>query len=279
MNENSQWIKQSQLLGRLVLDRRTTEALGKIDRLGFDLRAHKVLAVACKSGLFKTRWVPWERLYSIGQDSIVANSDPGETDWEKQGETDWEKPEDSIIGCELWTDVGNKAGKIEDCLLDLDTGYVVCYLFGASGWGGLRHRTYLLAPEAIASMGRKRVLASVEAVQMSEPYSDRLDRFLERAKEFIVEDREKTQQELAAAKEQFAAFVGQFTEDTQPKFEQAKEKVQSIAEQAKEKAKELAEEAKKRIDRDSEPAAPATEETPPDAGSQSPQSEVWDDEF
>ncbi|MDY6782703.1 MAG: PRC-barrel domain-containing protein [Cyanobacteriota bacterium] len=277
MNEHSQWIKQSQLLGRLVLDRRTTETIGKIDCLGFDLRAHKVMAVSCKSGFFKTRWVLWERIYSIGQDSIVANSNPGETDWEEQAQTDWEKPEDSIIGCELWTDTGNKAGKIEDCLLDLDTGTVTCYLFSASGWGGLRHRTYMLPSEAIASMGKKRVLTSVEAVQRSEPYSDRLDRLLERAKDFIVEDRDKTQQELVEAKERFATLVGQFREETQPKFEQAKEKVQAIAEQAKDKAKELAEEAKKRIDGES--ASPVEETTPKPDKSSSSSNEVWDEEF
>jgi uncharacterized protein YrrD len=279
MNEHSEWIKQSQLLGRLVLDRRTTEAIGKVDHLGFDLRAHQVQAIACKSGFFKTRWVLWERIYSIGQDSLVANSNPGETDWEPQAKTDWEKPEDSIIGCELWTDTGNKAGKIEDCLIDLDTGIVICYIFGASGWGGLRHRTYMLPSEAIASMGKKRILTSVEAIQKSEPYSDRLDRFLERAREFIVEDRDRTQEELTSAKERFSTFVGQFTEEAQPKFEQAKEKVQAIAEQAKEKAKELAEEAKKRIERESKQGV---EKTTPDAGaspSSSPTQEVWDEEF
>jgi uncharacterized protein YrrD len=237
MNEQPEFIKQSQLLGRLVLDRQTTEAIGKIERLWFDPRTHQVIAIACKSGLFKKRLVAWERIHSIGKDSIVVNSSPT-SDWEEQAETEWEKSGDSVIGRELWTDAGNKVGKIEDCLLELGTGTAIRYLFVSSGWGGLLNRLYMLPPEAIASMGSKRVLVSVEAVQTSEPYSEGLNKLIAQATELIREDRDKTQQEITAVKEKFGSLLAQFKGEAQPMLAQAQEKAQAIASQAMEQAQQ-----------------------------------------
>lgn len=237
MNEQPEFIKQSQLLGRLVLERQTTEAMGKIERLGYDLRSHRAIAIACKSGLFKKRLVPWDRIHSIGKDSIVVNSS-STSDWEERAETDWEKSADSAIGRELWTDAGNKVGKIEDCLLELETGTVIRYLFVSSGWAGLLNRLYMLPPEAIASMGSKRVLVSVETVQTSEPYSEGLNKLIAQATELIREDRTKTQQEITAVKEQFGSLVARVKGEAQPMLAQAKEQAQAIASQAMEQAQQ-----------------------------------------
>lgn len=245
MSEQPELMKQSQLLDLLVLDRQTTETLGKVDRLWLDPRTHTILRISCKSGLFKKRSFAWNQIYSIGKDSVLVNSDAGEGDAAE--ERDWDDPESEIVGRELWTDAGDKAGKIEDYLLEPKTGVVVSYLFVPSGWGGLLHRMYLLLPEAIASVGKKRVLAAAGAVQSSEPYTDRLNKWLAQARDYLVADSDRTQQDLAAVKEKFATSLAQFRESAQPQFEQAREQAKTIAQQATEKAQGFAEQAKEKV--------------------------------
>jgi len=245
MSEQPELRKQSQLLDLLVLDRKTTETLGKVERLWLDPRTHTVLRISCKSGLFKKRSFPWNQIYSIGNDSILVNSTVGE--WEDQQERDWDEPESAIVGCELWTDAGDKAGKIEDYLLEPETGAVMSYLFVPSGWGGLLHRMYLLLPEAIASVGKKRVFAAAAAVQNSEPYTEGLNKWIAQARDYIISDGDRTQEDLAALKEKFAKSLAQFRENAQPQFEQAKEQAKAIAQQASGKAQEFAEQAKDKV--------------------------------
>jgi uncharacterized protein YrrD len=242
MSIQPELIKQSELLGRLVLDRETMEEVGKVERLWLNPHTHKIVGFTAKSGLLglKKVSVAWQQIYSLGTNILVNNI--AERD-------EWKKPDTSeqILGWELLTENGNEAGKIEDYLIEPITGEVISYLFLASDRGNILTRRFLLSPEGITNIGNKRVLARTVAVENSQPYTEGLNRLLVQAKDFIIEDRENTLQHLEAVKSRFTNLVEQFKTDAPPKIEQVKgqvsDKVQELKEQATEKAQEFKEQA------------------------------------
>ncbi len=232
-------IKQSQLIGKLVLDRQTMEEIGKIDRLWLNPRAHRIIGFTTKTGLLgmKKRDFAWQQIYSLGNNILVNNI----TD-----EEEWQKPDASeqILDWELLTEDGNKAGKIEDYLIEPTTGEVISYLFLAIDRGNILTRRFLLSPEGITNIGNKRVLARTIAVETSEPYTEGLNLLLTQARDFIIEDKANTVQHVEMVKEKFSNIVTQFKTETPPKIEQMKGqvtgRVQELRDQATEKAQEIA---------------------------------------
>lgn len=242
MSIQPELIKQSDLLGKLVLDRQTMEEVGKVERLWLNPYTHKIVGFTAKSGLLGLKKVSfaWQQIYSLGTNILVNNI--AERD-------EWKKPDTSeqILGWELLTEDGNEAGKIEDYLIEPITGEVISYLFLASDRGNILTRRFLLSPEGITNIGNKRVLVRTVAVETSEPYTEGLNRLLVQAKDFIIEDRENTLQHLEAVKSRFTSLVEQFKTEAPPKIEQVRgqvsEKVQELKEQATEKAQGLREQA------------------------------------
>jgi uncharacterized protein YrrD/uncharacterized protein YjbJ (UPF0337 family) len=232
-------IKQSQLIGKLVLDRQTMEEIGKVDRIWLNPHTHRIIGFTAKAGLLgmKKRSFAWQQIYSLGTNILVNNI----TD-----EEEWQKPDTSeqILDWELLTEDGNKAGKIEDYLIEPTTGEVISYLFLAIDRGNILTRRFLLSPEGITNIGNKRVLARTIAVETSEPYTEGLNLLLTQARDFILEDKENTVQHLEMVKEKFGNLVTQFKTETPPKIEQVKEqvtgRVQELREQATEKAQVIA---------------------------------------
>ncbi len=235
MSTQPDFIKHSQLVGRLVLDRQTMAEVGKINRVWLNTNNHRVLGITCSSGMMglKKASIAWDQIYSIGKDTILVGIKPDAPPWEK--------PEgiESIIDYELITDTGNRAGKIDDYLLEPISGVVVSYIYQAIDKGNFLNRRFLLNPEAIISIGSRRVQARAQAVDASEPYTDGLNRLILQAKEFIIEDGNRTIQHLDGVKNQLTQLVAQFREEAPPKLEQMATKVQELAEQAKDKTQPL----------------------------------------
>ncbi len=242
MSIQPELIKQSQLVGKLVLDRQSMEERGKVERVWLDPRTHRIVGITCKSGFIgmKKLSFAWQQIYSLGKNILVNNIADGD---------EWQKPDASeqILDWELITDDGNKAGKIEDYLIEPNTGEVVSYLFLAIDRGNILTRRFLLSPEGIDNIGNKRVLARKVAVENSEPYTEGLNRLFTEARDFIIEDKDTTLQHVEAVKSRFTSLVEQFKTDAPPKFEQVKgqvtEKVQGLAGQATEKVQGLKEQA------------------------------------
>jgi uncharacterized protein YrrD len=217
-------IKHSELILRLVLDRRTAEEVGRVEQLWLNTQFHQVVGFTCKSGFLgnKKRSFTWEQIESIGTDSILVNpttegSDP-------------QKPENviSVVGHEVWTDAGNKVGKVVDYLVVPQTSTVVGYLFVSSGWRGVLDGIYLLSPFVIASVGSKRMIVADATVQEPQHYAEGLNQKLSQATDFLKEDYEKTMRDLEAVKR-----------GTQDMAEQFKDKAQAVTDIAKEKASEV----------------------------------------
>lgn len=153
-------LRQSSLLGRLMLDYDTTNELGLVDGLLIDLAQGKVAALVCQGPLWQRQRPAyrWEQIVNIGQDSIVLHG---------QGTELSNSAAQPMVGLEVWTDVGNCVGQIADYRFE-PNGDVVQYLFAQPDCPGL----YGLAPEAIISAGRKRIMVSAQSIDQAEYLPD-----------------------------------------------------------------------------------------------------------
>ncbi len=223
-------VKQSEFLNQLVFDRNTMEELGHVDVLWMHPPVHRVLGFICKSGFLGNKKTAFNlaQIKTFGASSILVNAKPVETDSEKVRNLE------SLIGCEVWSDNGNKIGKITDCLFNLKTGAITQYLFASSGWGGITSGVYLLPPSQILSFGRKRVLISEVAAQTLAVYREGIKQKLNKAGSLLKEDYTQASQELRLLAKQAQAATEQARERAQSLAEQAIDKVQTLNEQFKE---------------------------------------------
>lgn len=234
MDTQLQVVRQSDVLNRLVLDRRTTEEVGRVGQIWLNPQTHQIIGLTCKSGFLgnKKASFSWRQIETIGADSILVNYDM-ET-------MEPEKPElFSLIGHEVWTDAGNKAGKIVDFLFLPQTGDVVEYLFMSSGWRGVLDGIYLLTPLTIASVGSKRVIVPDEVVQTPLQYTEGLNQRFSQAAEFLKDDVKRTHLDWQAVKRNAQSMTEQVKEKTQSLTSIAKEKTQNLTSIAKEKLAEV----------------------------------------
>ncbi len=243
MNTQQQVIQQSELLNRLVLDRSTAEEVGRINELWLSVREHQVVGFTCKSGILgsKKRSFAWAEIESIGADSIMVNLNPDASDPGKP------EPPNNLIGHEIWTDVGNKVGKVADYLFVPETGAVVNYLFVSSGWRGRLDGVYVLPISAIASIGSKRVIVADAAVQEPQLFTPGFTQKVTQAAEFIKEDFQKTKLDLDSLKRGGQQITEQVKDKAQfvgDKAKELSEQVKGQAQVAAEKAKELSEQVK-----------------------------------
>ncbi|MBD2084665.1 PRC-barrel domain-containing protein [Coleofasciculus sp. FACHB-542] len=220
MNAQPQIIRQSDLLNRLVLDRSTAEEVGRVEQLWLNSQSHQVVGFSCKSGFLGSlkQVFRWEQITTIGTDSIIVNNTPEVI----EPETPIQKI--SLIGHEVWTDAGNKAGKIIDYLFNPKTGAVVNYLFVSSGWRGVLNGVYLLPVEAISSTGSKRALVADAIVQTPQQYTQGLNQKMSQAAELLREDYKKTQDDLEALKRSAQNIAEQVKDTTETVTGIAKDK-------------------------------------------------------
>ncbi|MEA5503537.1 PRC-barrel domain-containing protein [Halotia wernerae UHCC 0503] len=176
--------------------------IGRVSRFWLDITNHRVAAIACKSGFLgrNVQFFGWQRIEAIGKDSILLSL-PTESLTVKPDSTEL------VVGHELWTDAGNKAGNITDYCLDPQTGAVVAYLFRSNGWQGITDGTYILLPQAVISLGAKRLIAQAEQVQNAEQFSVGLSEKMAKAAEFIKEDYAQTRRNVVTVMEGSVAIA------------------------------------------------------------------------
>ncbi|HEY9645421.1 MAG TPA: PRC-barrel domain-containing protein, partial [Chroococcidiopsis sp.] len=143
-------LQYSDLIGRLVLDRSTADELGHVDQLWLDPGNYRVSGFTCKSGVLghRRRSFHWSQIASLGADGILVQSAAVEP----------AKPDTiaAVIGHEVWTDAGSKAGVVKDYQIAMASGQVLSYLFVSNGWRAILDGLYALPPQAILSIGPKR---------------------------------------------------------------------------------------------------------------------------
>ena len=159
-------LKQTGLLHLPVMNRDTAEEIGRVSHLWLDAEAHKVESLTCKAGLMgrKTHTFRWSQIDTFGKDSLLVILSEIQESQRAGASID-------ITGRELWTDAGTQAGVVDDYLIDPRNGSIIAYLFDTNGWLGTLDGQFQLAPDAIVSIGAKRVIAAVAAVRDAEVWS------------------------------------------------------------------------------------------------------------
>ena len=225
-------IRQSDLLNQLVLDRSTMETLGRVEVMWMYPSAHRVLGFVCKAGSFGTKKTAFRlaQISTLGANGILTHNQPEETDATKVRQLE------SLLQCEVWSDTGNKSGKIIDYLFSLRTGEISSYLLASSGWAGIAGDLYQLPPAQILSLGRRRVLVTESVAQNLAVYQTGIKQTLAKAKAVLQEDYGQATEELRSLSQQ-----------AQTVTEQAKGRLQSLTGQFKERARSLSQQAQATI--------------------------------
>lgn len=217
-------IRHSELINQLVLNRSTMAELGRVEVLWEYPQAHRVFGFICKSGAFDRNKTAFnlEQLDTIGSNGLFVNSDPVETD------ADRVKQIETLIGSEVWTDMGNRMGRITDHVFDLKTGAIKVYLFVPGGLKRFAGPVYALYPSQVLGWGSHRVVVSAGIVDQLEVYEpgmqDRINRFADALNDEASQAGQGLQSVLARAKR---------------KAQQARSQAQILADRALDKAQEL----------------------------------------
>ncbi len=239
-------LRQSELLNQLVLDRTTMEELGRVEVMWMYPAAHRVLGFVCKSGAFGAKKAAFKlaQITTLGPNGLLTRDQPEATDATKVRQLE------SLLGCEVWSDAGNKIGKIVDYVFNLKTGSISHYLLASSGWAGIAGDLYQLPPTQVLSMGRKRVLVNEAAAQNLATYQTGIKQTLTKARTMLQEDYGQATEELRSLSEQakgrFQSLTGQIREKARSLSQQAQETIHTINEQIQEEAQILAEQMKER---------------------------------
>lgn len=217
-------IKRSDLINLLVLDYKTTEEIGRVKQLWLDMNAHQVSGLTCASGVLgRTKHsFAWEQIETIGTDSILVTIPEEEEPEQPEGIVD------SVAGLEIWTDAGNKAGKLADYCVNVETGAVVDYLFISNGWQGITGSMYRLPPTAVISVGRKRIIVSDSMVQNAQKYGESLREKIHHASDLLKEDYAQTKENLTSAMQGTQELASQLKEKTHQVSDRAKEKLSNF---------------------------------------------------
>ena len=260
MPDQPSLIRHNDLLNRLVLDRKTTEELGRVERVWMHPPVHRVLGFICKSGLLGSQRFAFnlQQLKRMGRTSLVVDSTPVETNAVEVGHLE------TLIGNELWSDGGDRIGKIIDCLFNLQTGVITDYLFRSEGWQRLTGGVYRLPTHQILNFGKKRVLVAEAATHqfivfqdgMEQRVSKASDRLGDRYGEVTRELKEslehlpssltaQTQEVTQQAQGQLQWWTNMASQHMESLTHQATQKAQSLSQYLGEEAQDLAQETHK----------------------------------
>lgn len=254
MADSATIMRHSQLLNRLVIDRDTTEELGRIDVVWMHPPAHRVMGFVCKPGLMSKQRYAFnlKQLYRIGAESILVSSGAAETNVKEV------RLLETLIGLEVWTDAGERLGRIIDCLFERRTGNIIQYLFKSGGWRGFTSGIYQLPPKAVMSFGRKRVLVTAtvsenlqvfqEGIEerivqasdrLKESYTQELDTFASHAQKLTKQAEERLQKLAKQANTQVESFGQQTDQNTEDLGHQFQEGSQKLLQKAKQRGRAL----------------------------------------
>jgi|GEM_PF-2387972 len=232
-------IRQSDFLNQVIIDRTTTEELGRVEALWMYVPKHRVFGFVGKSGLLGNKKFAFKReqVWAIGEGGIVTQGQPEATT------PDRVKRLESLMQHEVWTEDGERLGKITDCVFNLETGEITHYLFVSSGISGILGSIYQVSPRWIGSIGEKRILLAATA--LVEPYQEGLPQKITKTAETLKEEAVQEWRSITQkATGQFQQIRSQMKERTQEVSERLREEAQTLAERAKEQSQTLAEQVK-----------------------------------
>lgn len=252
MTTPSDVIRQSDLLHQLVLDRNTLEELGRVEVLWMYPPAHRVLGFICKSGFLGNQKAAFQlkQVDAIGANGLMVSARPDKTTADRVRQLE------SLIDYEVWSDEGNRVGKITDCLLNWRTGEITAYLLVSAGWASVIGEVYQLPPDQILSFGQRRVLVAEAAIAYFALYQPGISQKISQAGEHLKEEvaqewasiAQRAEAKTEQAKEQLHQLTNQAKVRAEELSRQMKAKTQIWLEQAKEKSQILAEQVEEHLE-------------------------------
>ncbi|MBD0335600.1 MAG: PRC-barrel domain-containing protein [Cyanobacteria bacterium Co-bin13] len=227
-------LQQGELLHRLVIDINTTEVVGRVSEVLVDAQAHQVEGIVCRGGLMgrERRTFSWVQIESIGKDSVVVRPI---TDHAPH-RLDQTQP---MTGQEVWSDAGDRVGRLVDFRLNSRTGLILAYGFAPEGLRGLSEDVYALAPEAVISAGRKRIMVRDSAVQAPAVFGPGWAQKAADAAAALKEDYAHTRERLGPTPQSSQEIADQLQERVQQLSDTAKGQWGQVFGQVKQRTRKL----------------------------------------
>ncbi len=178
---------KTDLLRRVPIHLATAESLGPITEVWVDPRRHWVIGIVCGGGLGRrSQRFLWHQVASIGHDGLVlqdssVDENPVHTSMAEgnvQNPTDASLAEGIVLSdIEVWSDHGDRLGPLSDYRFDPSRGAILQYHFSTQSSPALAPGYYALPPEAVISLGRRRMMVShtalAQAERLGEPVASR----------------------------------------------------------------------------------------------------------
>lgn len=227
-------LRASQLVERLVIDLNTAEEVGHVAQVLVDVHQHQVEGLVCRTGLLGRERSPlsWVQIESIGKDSLVARLD--------QGTVSQRLDEAQMMGgLEVWSDAGDRIGRLMDYCIDRQTGQIQRYLYAPEGLRGLADGLYSISPTAVVSAGRKRMMVHESAIAAPELYEAGWTQRATQAQEFLQGDYAQTRQDWEAARQSGQAIAEDVQERAQKFATQAKGQFDQVFGQFQKRTRKL----------------------------------------
>ncbi|MEL6350220.1 MAG: hypothetical protein AAFR58_00490 [Cyanobacteria bacterium J06627_28] len=301
-------IRQGELVGQGLMAYETTEEMGSVAHLLVDVKQAQVTGLAYKTtGLVgRKQDLGWAQVVKIGGDRIIIQSEaPDAVESQLAAAQD-------ITNLEIWTDGGDHIGRVVDVCFDQRSGAIAHYLFILKVQEAITENEptaalfgeepaedsaadeseteapqtltgYMIAPSAIISAGRKRMMIAEEDAKRAQPYGKPLTIAKDKSARLPVanwrpEQLPEMPAELGGLLEKGQALAGQvsdrvrqqakrftdeqfvdrdvdaegqpdISEQLQEKTAQVKDQMQQQLQRARERAQEQLERAQEQIDK------------------------------
>jgi hypothetical protein len=168
------------LLRLVPLDLDTADSLGPITEVWVDPRRHQVIGIGCGGGLGRRRQrFLWRQVVSIGHDGLVLRTSVSAPNDSEDG------PFGNTIApseVEVWSDYGDCLGTLMDYRFVPSTGEILQYHFttpitasskaSSDTAESLPPGCYVLPPQSVISLGRRRMMIAHDALAQAERLGD-----------------------------------------------------------------------------------------------------------
>jgi uncharacterized protein YrrD len=226
-----EYLKQSDLLEQLVLDRTNMETFGRVEVIWEYPKVHKVLGFICKPSRFDRRKLAFnfDQVQSIGSNGILVSAAPMETDSDRVSKLE------SLVNCEVWTDEGNRLGRITDYMFHTQSGAIRYYLVSRLGIKGFPSTLYALYPSQILNVGRNRVLVSegiasgLEVIQVG--LQTKLVQEVSQVREVLQDENGQLSQGFQSLVRRAANKAQRVADRAQDLTEKARDRVQALGDE------------------------------------------------
>lgn len=224
-------VRQSRFLHQLVMDRSTSEAIGRVETPWMDPAVHRVLGFVCKPQGWGTRRAVFSlpQIHTLGEESIVLRSPATPATLAQVQQLE------SLLHLAVWSEAGEFIGHLQDCVFNLRTGRVVAYLMVPDGWQRFTGTIYQIAPTQIISYSPEQVMLTETAAQNLAVYEPGVDQRLRDVSQHLRSDAstewrslsERARTLAATAKERWSGLTQQVSEQAREVVGQASETAQA----------------------------------------------------